>query len=252
VLYFCALAFSRSFTLCEPSKHYISQPADTLGEQYTVNPIRVLVADDHSLMRAGLRLLIEEVKGISVIGEAGSGDEALRLIKELRPNVVLLDIQMPGLNGFEVLGKTVEEFPDVRVVILTVHQAEQYAAHALREGAAGYLPKTAASSELELAIRTVAAGGTYVSPELSPGTSSERIRSPIVPPTLRPELTPRQHEVLRLIAEGLSTKDIALALRISAKTVETHRSQLMERLGIHDVAGLVRYAIRMGLVSVDE
>jgi DNA-binding NarL/FixJ family response regulator len=215
-----------------------------------VNSIRVLVADDHSLVRAGIRLLIEEIEGVRVVGEAGNGEEALRLIEKLRPEVVLLDVKMPGPSGFEVLKKTSEEFPDVRVIILTVHQTEEYATHAFRSGASGYLPKTAASNELETAIRTVAGGGTYVSPELE--TKAFRVMKAPSPKSGRThDLTPRQLEVLRMIAEGHSTKDIALNLNISAKTVETHRSQLMDRLGIHEVAGLVRYAIRVGIISVE-
>jgi DNA-binding NarL/FixJ family response regulator len=215
-----------------------------------VKPIRVLVADDHSLVRAGIRLLIEAIEGVRVVGEAGSGDEALRLIQKLRPQVALLDVKMPGPSGFEVLKKTVEEFPEVRVIILTVHQGEEYASHAFRAGAFGYLPKTAASNELELAIKTVAAGGTYVSPELKSASSGGSSRSFNVR-RQQAELTPRQIEVLRMIAEGHSTKDIALSLNISAKTVESHRLQLMDRLGIHDVAGLVRYAIKTGVITID-
>jgi DNA-binding NarL/FixJ family response regulator len=205
-----------------------------------------LVADDHSLVRAGIRLLIEEIDGVHVVGEAGNGQEALRQIENLRPDVVLLDVKMPGPSGFEVLKRTTEGYPDVRVIILTVHQTEEYASHAFRSGASGYLPKTAASSELELAIRTVADGGTYVSPEVE----NRALHLPRASGS-KGDLTPRQLEVLRMIAEGHSTKDIALNLNISAKTVETHRAQLMDRLGIHEVAGLVRYAIRTGLISVE-
>lgn len=214
--------------------------------------IRVLVADDHSLVRAGIRLLIESMEGVRVVGEAGSGEETLRLIRKLKPNLLLLDIKMPDPGGFEVLKQTAREFPEIRVIILTVHRTEEYATYAFRAGAHGYLPKTAATDELELAIRTVAAGGTYVSPELSIKTPPDR--SGDVAGGLRrtPDLTPRQRQVLRMIAEGYSTKDIALSLNISAKTVESHRSQLMDRLNIHDVAGLVRYAIRTGVVSIDE
>jgi DNA-binding NarL/FixJ family response regulator len=214
-----------------------------------VDNIRVLVADDHSLVRAGIRLLIEEIEGVQVVGEAGNGQETLRLIEKLRPDVVLLDIKMPGPSGFEVLKKTSEDFPAVRVIILTVHQTEEYASHAFRSGASGYLPKTAASVELELAIRTVADGGTYVSPEVESKTLPKARTGARGGRSL--DLTPRQLEVLRMIAEGHSTKDIALNLNISAKTVETHRAQLMDRLGIHEVAGLVRYAIRTGLISVE-
>lgn len=213
--------------------------------------IRVLIADDHSLVRAGLRLLIDGIKGVRAIGEAGDGDEALRLIHKLKPDVVLLDIKMPSLSGLEVLKRSVEEFPEVRIIILTVHQTEEYAAYAFRCGALGYVPKTAASNELELAIKTVAAGGTYISPQLPHRNPLDHLGRSDLHNGIA-ALTPRQREVLRLIAEGQSTKDIALTLNISAKTVESHRSQLMDRLNIHDVAGLVRYAIRTGVVSIDD
>jgi len=204
------------------------------------------VADDHPLVRAGIRLLIDDIEGVRAVGEAGSGEETLRMIRKLKPNLLLLDLKMPEPGGFEVLKQTVKDFPEVRVIILTVHQTEEYAAHAFRAGAHGYLPKTAATDELEVAIKTVAAGGTYVFPELAIKSGPDRTGLQST------ALTPRQREVLRMIAEGHSTKDIALTLNISAKTVESHRSQLMDRLNIHDVAGLVRYAIRTGVVSIEE
>ena len=217
-----------------------------------MKPIRVLVVDDHALVRAGIRALVERIDGVEVVAETGDGRDALRLIKEHRPQIVLLDLTMPELNGFEVLERVGRELPDVSIIVLTVHEAEEYAMRALSLGAMGYLPKSAASTELELAIKTVAGKGNYVSPELSKRAFLEhakdaaRGRSPLA------ELTPRQVEVLRMIAERHSTKDIARQLDISVKTVESHRAQLMERLNIHDVAGLVRYAIKMGLVTIDE
>lgn len=212
--------------------------------------IRVLLADDHALVRAGIRVLVEEIEGIEVVAEAGEGQEALRLIRAHAPDVVLLDIAMPLLNGFEVLDQAIPEFPDLRVIVLTVHETEEYALYAFRHGARGYLPKTAASAELALAIKAVTAGETYLSPALSQKTFFHRVEKSIGQ-TASAELTPRQQEVLKLIAQGQSTKDIALTLDISAKTVEAHRAQLMARLDIHDVAGLVRYAIKAGLVGID-
>jgi DNA-binding NarL/FixJ family response regulator len=215
-----------------------------------MTPIRILLADDHALVRAGIRALAERIEGVEVVAEAGNGAEALKLIKELKPDLVLLDISMPETSGFEVLAQQATEFPEVRVIVLTVHEAEAYAIRALRQGAAGFLLKSAASVELEAAIKTVARGQTYVSPELSKRSlleygkaSTERARLDT--------LSPRQHEILKLVADGRNTKEIAGLLRISAKTVETHRAQLMERLNIHDVAGLVRFAIKMGLVDVE-
>ena len=212
-------------------------------------PTRLLIADDHALVRAGIRALAERIKGVEVVGEAGDGDEALRLIRELKPDLVLLDISMSEVSGFEVLAQA-REFPEVRVIVLTVHEAEAYAIRALREGAAGFLPKSAAAVELKEAIETVTRGQTYISPELSRRSlleygkgSSDRARLDT--------LSPRQREILKLIADGRSTKEIAGHLNISAKTVESHRAQVMERLNIHDVAGLVRFAIKLGLVDVE-
>lgn len=215
-----------------------------------VKTIRVLLADDHALVRAGIRVLVEEIEGIEVVAEAGDGQEALRLIRANAPDVVLLDIAMPLLNGFEVLDLAIPEFPDLRVIVLTVHETEEYALYAFRHGARGYLPKTAAIAELALAIKAVAGGETYLSPALSQKTFFHRVKKSFGQ-TASAELTPRQQEVLKLIAQGQSTKYIALTLDISGKTVEAHRAQLMARLDIHDVAGLVRYAIKMGLVDID-
>lgn len=189
---------------------------------------------------------------MEVVGEAGDGHEALDLIEKLRPEVVLLDLAMPGTSGFEVLKTTSEKFPEVHVIVLTVHDGEEYAFQALRAGAAGYLPKSAASSELRLAIEHVMGGKKYLSPTIEQKATSESDRNTSEGLAPVSELTPRQLEVLTLIAEGHSTKDIARALSISVKTVETHRAQLMDRLNIHDVASLVRYAIRMGLVSIEQ
>lgn len=211
---------------------------------------RVLLADDHALIRAGIRALLEKVKHLEVVGEAGDGNQTLELIKQLQPDVVLLDLSMPGASGFEVLQRVTENFPSVRVIVLTAHEGDQYALQTMRLGAAGYLPKSAASAELELAINQVMAGKNYLSKTREQHVSrSSKQRSISQPDTA--ELTPRQREVLTLIAEGNSTKDIARALSISVKTVETHRAQLMDRLNIHDIAGLVRYAIKTGMISID-
>jgi len=213
--------------------------------------IRVVLADDHALVRAGIRALLERIPGVEVLAEAGDGREALELIGNLKPDVVLLDIAMPVLSGLEVLREVVSRFSEVRVIVLTVHETEEYAGHALRFGAMGFMPKSAASTELELALDTVMRGEQYVSPGISKQAAGD-----LPPPSvMRPataELTPRQLEVLKMIAKGRSTKDIANALDISAKTVETHRAQLMERLQIYDVASLVRYALRTGLVTMDD
>lgn len=213
--------------------------------------VRVLVADDHALVRAGIRALAEQIEDVEVIAETGNGREAIELIAKHRPRIVLLDLTMPELNGFDVLERTQHDFPEVSVIVLTVHEGEEYAIRALKLGAMGYLPKSAASTELELAIKTVLSNEKYVSPELSRRTFLEHAKDAAQRRGTGIELTPRQLEVLRLIADGKTTKDIARTLKISVKTVESHRAQLMDRLDIHDVAGLVRHAIKMGLVTID-
>jgi DNA-binding NarL/FixJ family response regulator len=209
---------------------------------------RVLLADDHVLVRAGIRSLLEKMSGIEVVAEAGDGYEALELTKKHFPNVVLMDIAIPGLNGLEALARATKEFPAVKVIILSMHANEEYVLRALRAGACGYLLKDAAVTELELALRAVTRGETYLSPRISKrviGSYLERLGNER---PLREELTPRQREIVQLIAEGKNTKEIAFLLKVSVKTVEAHRAQLMARLDIHDVAGLVRYAMRVGLV----
>ncbi|HEV2835829.1 MAG TPA: response regulator transcription factor, partial [Pyrinomonadaceae bacterium] len=197
--------------------------------------IRTLIADDHALVRAGIRALVEKLEGVSVVAEAGKGSEAVDLISELKPDLVLLDITMPDGSGFDVLQHVSKHFAETRVIVLTVHEAGEYAIRALREGAAGFLPKSAASTELENAIHTVMKGDVYISPETSRKTLLEYGKGVTKRDQLA-TLSPRQREVLRLIAEGRTTKQIAQTLEISVKTVETHRAQLMERLDIHDVA----------------
>jgi DNA-binding NarL/FixJ family response regulator len=210
---------------------------------------RVLLADDHTLVRAGLRMLIEGIADMEVVGEASDGLAVLELAEKLQPQVVLMDIAMPGLNGLEATGRISKAWPAMRVLILSMHQNAEYVRQALRQGAAAYLLKDAAPQELELALQAVLNGETYLSPAVSKGVVSEyvqRLRSEDGPEN---PLTPRQREVLQLIAQGQSTKEIARRLDLSIKTIETHRTQLMKQLDIHEVAGLVRYAVRAGLVS---
>ena len=212
-------------------------------------PVRTLLADDHTLVRAGLRKLLELMPGIEVVGEAEDGLALLALAEQLQPRLVLMDISMPGLNGLEATAQLVKAMPGVRVVILSMHQNEEYVRQALRHGAVGYLLKDAAPLELELAVKAVLRGDNFLSAAVSRGVLSDyvqRLRSDDLPGE---QLTPRQREVLQLIAEGHSTKDVARRLDLSVKTVETHRSQLMRQLDIHEVTGLVRYALRTGLIS---
>ena len=210
---------------------------------------RVLLADDHALVRAGVRSLLATVAGLEVVAEASTGAEAVALVDRLHPDVVLMDIAMPGGNGLDAAARIVREHPETRVIMLSMHASEEYALQALRAGATGYLLKDADLLELEQAIAEVARGETYLSPAISRHVIADYRRRVTAQPEPADRLTPRQREVLRLIAEGLSTKEIAFRLKLSIKTIETHRAQIMERLEIRDVAGLVRFAVRTGLID---
>jgi DNA-binding NarL/FixJ family response regulator len=191
---------------------------------------------------------LEKMTGIEVVAEVGDGREALEVTREKLPDLVLMDIAMPGLNGLETLARITKEFSGVKVIILSMHVNEEYVMRALRAGASGYLVKDAAAAELELAVRAVTRGDTYLSPRISKGVIGSYLERLGSDRSTKEELTPRQREILQLIAEGKSTKEIAFLLKVSAKTVEAHRALLMTRLGIYDVVGLVRYAMRTGLV----
>jgi DNA-binding NarL/FixJ family response regulator len=213
--------------------------------------IRVIVADDHTLVRSGMRLLLESIPDVIVVGEAANGVEALHLIEEHRPDVAMMDLAMPEMTGLQAIRRATEQFPDTRIVVLSMHAEEAYLQQALAAGALGYLLKGSDKSELESALRSVMAGVPYITPAISHSimaalagkSSGEPVPSPL------DKLTPRQQEVLKLVAEGCSNKKIAARLHLSAKTVEAHRSAIMQRLEIRDVAGLVRFAIRTGLVK---
>jgi len=232
------------------SNHPDSAKSATAQHDVHAERIRVLLVDDHALVRAGIRALIEMIEAVDVVGEAGNGAEALRSIERLNPHIVLLDITMPDMNGLEVLQRITARFAGVRVIILTMHEAREYAVQALHFGAAGFIPKSAAAAELKDAIEMVMQGKTYVSAQTPQQTAARVVLNDDKQRELLDRLTPRQREILVRIAEGQSTKEIARALEISVKTVESHRSQLTERLSIHDVAGLVRFAIKAGLINV--
>jgi DNA-binding NarL/FixJ family response regulator len=212
-------------------------------------PTKVLLVDDHALVRAGFRALLAALPNVEVVAEAADGREALRLAKLHRPDIVVMDIAMSEMNGLEATERIVKEMPRVRVLVLSMHANEEYVVQALRKGAAGYILKEADTAELDIAIRAVMRGETYLSPGVSRQVVDDYVRRLGPGVTSLEQLTPRQREILQLIAEGHSTKEIAQKLDVSIKTIETHRTQLMDRLDIHDVAGLVRFAIRTGVVS---
>jgi len=209
--------------------------------------LRVLLVDDHALVRAGIRSLLRDIEGIEVVGEAADGAEALAIAVRERPDAVLLDIAMKGMSGLETAARFRELHPGVKVLILSMHASEEYVLQALRAGVVGYLIKDSATAELELALRSVVRGETYLSPAISRQVVEGYVQRVGAGAGDDP-LTPRQREVLKRVAEGRSTKEIAFDLGLSVKTIETHRAQIMERLGIRDVAGLVRYAMRTRLV----
>ena len=208
-----------------------------------MSALRIVLADDHALVRAGMKSLLSELPDVEVVGEAGDGEEALQLVRDQKPDLALVDISMPRLNGLELAARVHEEFPHTRVAILSMHSDAEFVRRAFAAGATAYLLKHADRAELETALRASARNETWLSPAIAKKGAATHAE--------RDLLTPRQREVLRLIAEGLSTKEIASRLNVSFKTVETHRTELMERLGIHGVAGLVRYAIRVGLVPAE-
>jgi DNA-binding NarL/FixJ family response regulator len=206
-------------------------------------PIRILLADDHVVVRQGLRALLEQA-GMVVIGEASDGQEALRIAREQYPDVAVLDIAMPHLNGLETAKRLREALPQIKIVLLTVHTEDPYILEALQAGAVGYALKTQAAVDIVQAIRDVLQGGIYLSPRVSRAVVTAYLTRSDLPPD---PLTSREREILQLIAEGQTTKEIAWRLGLSTKTVESHRIRLMHKLDIHETATLVRYAIRRGL-----
>ena len=211
--------------------------------------INVILADDHTLVRAGIRALLEKLPEVKVLGEASDGREVLSLIKAQRPDVVLMDIAMPGLNGLEAAERMARDYPKVRVIILSMHNNEEYVLRALKAGAAGYLLKKAATTELKTALHCVMRGEVYLSWEIKPKFPLQAIGSR---KSSLEQLTGRQREVLQLMAEGRNTKSIGEILQVSPKTVEYHRMKLMNCLDVHDVPGLVRFALRVGLIAEDK
>ncbi len=212
-------------------------------------PMRVILADDHTLVRAGIRALLEKLPDVAVVAEASDGREVLKLAQAHGPDVILMDVAMPGLNGLEATARLVREFPQVRVIMLSMHHNEEYVRRALKAGAAGYLLKKAATAELAIALQRVMAGEIYLCQEIATRLPKNFAldgiadrKSPLE------QLTGRQREILQLIAEGQTTKSIAELLQVSPKTIEYHRIKLMDCLNLHDVPALVRFALRVGLI----
>ena len=209
-------------------------------------PIRILLADDHVMVRQGLRVLLEQA-GMRVIGEASDGQEALRLAHEHAPDVAVLDLAMPSLNGLETARRLRETLPQTKIVLLTMYTEEPYVLEALEAGAVGYVVKTQAAGDIVQAIRDVLQGAIY----LSPRVAQTVVQAYLTRSSHSPDpLTSREREIVQRIAEGQTTKEIAVALGLSVKTVESHRNSLMRKLDIHETATLVRYALRRGLTTL--
>ena len=214
-----------------------------------MKPRRMLLVEDHTIVRAGLRALLEGLDDISVVGEAEDGREALRKVKLFQPDIVMTDLAMPGLNGIEVVERIKKTNPKTCVVVLSMHTSEEYVLRALRAGADGYLVKNAAPQEIGLAIEAAVRGEVFLSPAVSNTVVKQYLSSFDHVDDPLSKLTGRQREILQLLAESKSVKEIAIILNVSVKTVETHRANIMGRLGIADLAGLVRFAIKEGLVD---
>jgi two-component system response regulator NreC len=219
-----------------------------------MNKIRVLIAEDHTIVRKGLRSLLESEVGIEVVGEAENGRDALAKVQQHCPDIVLMDISMPDLNGFEATRQIKQHCPEVKVLVLTMHANEEYVWQILRAGASGYVVKHAAPDELILAIQSVFRGDSFLSPSISKTVIAGYLQQvEALPEKVGADLlTPREREVLQLLAEGHATRDIAERLYLSVKTVETHRAHILDKLNLHNTAELVKYAIRTGVIQSDQ
>ncbi|MFE8070325.1 response regulator transcription factor [Marinobacteraceae bacterium S3BR75-40.1] len=214
---------------------------------------KVILIDDHSLVRAGLKAVIENLDGYRVVAEGDDGDQVLDLVLEHQPDVLILDLEMRKVSGLDALLQLQQHDPKLPVIILSMHDNADFVVEALERGASGYLLKNAAQVELELALQVVLEGQLYLSPRISRDVIGQLFAASRTVPNQKEKdpLTPRQREILRLLAEGRSTKEIAYHLDLSVKTVESHRSQIMDRLGIRDIAGLIHYALKTGMIELD-
>jgi two-component system response regulator NreC len=213
--------------------------------------IRIILADDHKLMRSGLRVLLEQQQDFAVVGEASDGREAVTLVNSQKPDVLVMDIGMPNLNGVEAAAQITQSHPEISIVMLSMHSDESYVLRALKAGAKGYLLKDSAETDLIRAVHSVAEGKSFFSPAVSKVLLDDYVRKLKRSGTEDPYdlLTPREREVLQLVAEGKSNKDVAQLLNLSVYTVETHRSNIMEKLNLHGVPELILYAVRKGIIS---
>ena len=223
-------------------------PNDDDTQRPVAAPTRVVLADDHPLVRAGVRRVLETVPGLVLVGEAGSGTETLAVLAATQPDVVLLDLNMPDGDGFSVLREARSLAPDTHIIVLTMHAQPEYITRAVREGANGYLLKDLAVQDIVVAIRSVMAGGSFFS-ERAQRTLADSLRGGIPPERPLARLTGRERDVLVGVARGLTTKEIAAMQKISSRTVETHRANLMRKLDLHSVALLTQFAIREGLIE---
>jgi DNA-binding NarL/FixJ family response regulator len=202
--------------------------------------MKIILADDHRLVRAGIRRLLEDLPGVTVVGEADDGEQAVELALKEVPDMVITDIGMPRMSGLELAAWLKHNMPKVRVIILSMHAADEYVSEAISSGACGYLLKRSAAEEVELAVGAVAAGDLYLSPEISRRVMHGE----------RQRITPRQRDVLKLVAQGKTTREIATQLGLSPRTIDTHRAELMQRLGVRDAIGMLREAVRLGLIDL--
>lgn len=214
-------------------------------------PVRILLADDHTIVREGLRSIIEHELGMEVVALAESGTTAVEQARVHRPDVIVMDITMPGMNGIEATRQIIREQPSAKIIALSMHTSKDIVAEMLMAGASAYLLKDSAVDELGRAVRSVLAGKLYISPEIAGTVVGDYVDRLSGRPAAAPKLTGREREVLQHLAEGKSMKEIAATLKLSVKTVETHRQTLMKRLNIHTIAELTKYAIREGLTPLD-